>query len=64
MIKENRDTNLSNYEYPDDCQCWNCKFEQAEYDVLKAMNKIEKLKIEKEKEDASRTDGITSNTQS
>jgi len=37
-------------DHPDNCQCYNCRLEQAEHDVLKAMNRVEELKRKKEKQ--------------
>jgi len=33
--------------------CIDCQIEQAEYDILKAMNRVEELKKEREKQNES-----------
>jgi len=54
-----RDTFLSNYEHPDNCQCYDCRMAQADADVCQAMSRRERLEkqIEKEKENVSTDKG-------
>ena len=54
-----RDTFLSNYNHPDNCQCYECRMAQADADVCQAMSRRERLEkqIEKEKENVSTDKG-------
>ena len=44
-----RDSFLGDYGFTDEL-CIDCRLEQAEHDVLKAMNRVEELKRKKEKQ--------------
>ena len=37
-------------DHPDNCQCYNCQLEQADADVVQAMNRYEELKKRKTEE--------------